>query len=258
MLWHQSVSRYLLLLLELTHLLFKTSLLSCWIRNHELKAKLLVLGSLPYVNLTSNNPEREIDNSRQNNYNNQNQRGRGGGCGNRGGRGNNNWANRSKSQCQICTKFGHTASKCFFRYAPSWNNLPQSGFYPSKFPQSSNNSSVSQMSAMVASPDLNVDSNWYPDSGAMNHLTNNFNNLSTRSENGEGSQIYVANGSCLPILHYGSASLSSLNNNRSLVLQNLLHVPSITKNLISVSQFARDNSVFFEFHPIFCYVKDPG
>jgi hypothetical protein len=39
------------------------------------------------------------------------------------------------------------------------------------------------------------------------------------------------------------------------VLHNLLHVPSITKNLISVSKFARDNHVFFEFHPNFCLVK---
>ena len=39
------------------------------------------------------------------------------------------------------------------------------------------------------------------------------------------------------------------------MLHNLLHVPSITKNLISVSKFARDNHVFFEFHPNFCLVK---
>jgi len=35
----------------------------------------------------------------------------------------------------------------------------------------------------------------------------------------------------------------------------LLHVPSITKNLISVSQFLKDNSVYFEFHPSLCFVK---
>ena len=32
-------------------------------------------------------------------------------------------------------------------------------------------------------------------------------------------------------------------------------MPHITKNLISVSQFAKDNRVFFEFHPNFCAVK---
>ncbi|RDY14856.1 hypothetical protein CR513_00004, partial [Mucuna pruriens] len=38
-------------------------------------------------------------------------------------------------------------------------------------------------------------------------------------------------------------------------LQNLLLVPAVTKNLISASQFARDNSVYFEFHPTFCLFK---
>lgn len=33
-------------------------------------------------------------------------------------------------------------------------------------------------------------------------------------------------------------------------------MPDITKNLLSVSQLAKDNSVFFEFHPTVCFVKD--
>lgn len=32
-------------------------------------------------------------------------------------------------------------------------------------------------------------------------------------------------------------------------------MPAITKNLISISKFAKDNAVFFEFHPDFCHVK---
>lgn len=31
-------------------------------------------------------------------------------------------------------------------------------------------------------------------------------------------------------------------------LDSLMHVPNITKNLISVSKFAHDNNVFFEFY----------
>ena len=39
--------------------------------------------------------------------------------------------------------------------------------------------------------------------------------------------------------------------------QNLhVHVPSITKNQISVSQFTKSNKVLFQFHPTFCYVKN--
>lgn len=59
------------------------------------------------------------------------------------------------------------------------------------------------MSAMVASFDLNIDSNWYPNSGAANHLTHSLSNLSTGFEYGGEHQIYSANESGLPILHYG-------------------------------------------------------
>ncbi|TYJ95829.1 putative copia-like retrotransposon Hopscotch polyprotein [Cucumis melo var. makuwa] len=52
-----------------------------------------------------------------------------------------------------------------------------------------------EMSAMVASYDLNVDSNWYPNLGATNHLIHNLSNLSTRSEYGGGHHIYAPNGS---------------------------------------------------------------
>jgi len=41
-------------------------------------------------------------------------------------------------------------------------------------------------------------------------------------------------------------------------LQHLLHVPTISKNLLSVSRFACDNHVFFEFHADICLVKHQG
>lgn len=39
------------------------------------------------------------------------------------------------------------------------------------------------------------------------------------------------------------------------ILDNILHVPIIIKNLLSVSQYAIDNQDFFEFHPNYCLVK---
>lgn len=50
------------------------------------------------------------------------------------------------------------------------------------------------------------------------------------------------NGICLPISHVGSNSF--VTNPRVLHLQNLLLVPSITKNLISISQFCTDKWFF--------------
>lgn len=42
----------------------------------------------------------------------------------------------------------------------------------------------------------------------------------------------------------------------TLLLKNLLHVPHLTKNLLSVHQFCADNQVFCEFHSSFFCVKD--
>ncbi|KAL4353691.1 hypothetical protein GQ457_06G010260 [Hibiscus cannabinus] len=56
------------------------------------------------------------------------------------------------------------------------------------------------------------------------------------------------------ITHVGFGSLST--GDKSLRLCNLLCVPDIKKNLFYVSQFARDNNVFFEFHPHKYCVKD--
>lgn len=39
-------------------------------------------------------------------------------------------------------------------------------------------------------------------------------------------------------------------------LSDVLRVSSICKYLLSVSQFVRENNVFFEFHPYHCLVKD--
>jgi hypothetical protein len=43
---------------------------------------------------------------------------------------------------------------------------------------------------------------------------------------------------------------------RYLVLQNVLHVPSTHKNLISIHHFALDNDTFIEFHPYFFLIND--
>jgi len=41
-------------------------------------------------------------------------------------------------------------------------------------------------------------------------------------------------------------------------LKHLIHVPTISKKLLSVSRFARDNNVFFDFHVDTCLVKRQG
>ena len=39
-------------------------------------------------------------------------------------------------------------------------------------------------------------------------------------------------------------------------LSNVLHVPHITKLLLSIQKFSHDNHVYFEFHASMFYMKD--
>lgn len=69
-------------------------------------------------------------------------------------------------------------------------------------------------------------------------------------------KVVVGNGNSLAIKIVGNSKFkSSYEANSHLHLVDILHVPYITKNLILVSKFSKDNKVYFEFHPNTCFVK---
>ena len=68
----------------------------------------------------------------------------------------------------------------------------------------------------------------------------------------------IGNGSGLYIKNVGTAVYTNPFNHCTFSLNNLFHVPHITKHLLNVSRFALDNDVFFEFHPHHCFVKKQG
>jgi histone deacetylase 1/2 len=66
----------------------------------------------------------------------------------------------------------------------------------------------------------------------------------------------MGNGQGVSISSLGQSHFTSPHNPAMhLHLKDLLHVPHISKNLLSVSKFAQDNNVIFEFHPYTCFVK---
>lgn len=95
---------------------------------------------------------------------------------------------------------------------------------------------------------------WFPDSGATNHVTNDLQNLREVTQHTGKNKLFMGNGMSVPVDNVGSSSF--VHSNRVFHLKNVLHVPRICKNLMSVAQFANDNCVYFEFHPLYCFVKD--
>lgn len=95
-----------------------------------------------------------------------------------------------------------------------------------------------------AGPD---DSEWYVDSSATTHITTDLSNLQVQNDYTGTDNVTVGNGSSLPISYVGQASIPSCSSSQSLLLNNILYVPSITKNLLSISQFTKDNMCYLNF-----------
>lgn len=132
---------------------------------------------------------------------------------------------------------------------------------PQSFNSTVSNSVPSRPQAHFTSSDQSKvqarnDQAWYPDSGATNHVTHNPNNLLDSISLPGSDQVLLGNGQGLSITSIGNIHFTSPHSPQTtLALKNLLLVPEITKNLLSVSQFAKDNGVYFKFHPTFCLVK---
>ncbi|KAD2394048.1 hypothetical protein E3N88_41025 [Mikania micrantha] len=98
------------------------------------------------------------------------------------------------------------------------------------------------------------DQNWYMDSGATSHMTNTSGNLSSYDNKSIFRNIVVGNGAQIPIQGTGNQTLPKPY--PPLHLTNVLHVPHLIKNLLSVRRLTTDNNITIEFDPYGFDVKD--
>lgn len=87
--------------------------------------------------------------------------------------------------------------------------------------------------------------NWVVDSGASHHLTTDLNNLALHSEYNGTKKVTIGNGKTLPISHIGSSVMSA--SNSRLIFKDILCVPNVVNNLLSVHSITKNNSVLVEF-----------
>jgi hypothetical protein len=90
-----------------------------------------------------------------------------------------------------------------------------------------------------------VDTNWYIDTGATDHITGELSKLSTHEHYKGRDQVHNASGQGMAIKHIGHSILPTPH--RSIHLHNILHVPSASKNLLSAHKIALDNNAFVAF-----------
>ena len=73
----------------------------------------------------------------------------------------------------------------------------------------------------MATPDTMIDSSWYVDSGAINHVTAEMNNLSLKKPYEGQEKLMIGNGKSLDITHIGHLYLP-IPYAKSLHLKNIL------------------------------------
>jgi hypothetical protein len=113
--------------------------------------------------------------------------------------------------CQVCGKKNHTAAECWHRFDESYTS--------------------DQKFAHAASSFGNVDTNWYMDSGATDHITGELEKLTVRNKYQGGDQIHMVSGAGMDISHIGHDVVNTPH--RLIQLNNILYVPRARKKSYS-------------------------
>ncbi|XP_074293032.1 uncharacterized protein LOC141619924 [Silene latifolia] len=179
-----------------------------------------------------------------------------------------NWAWVPLPQWPATSQQGWTAPPCPYPtsgWTPSAANIapgilgprPQQAFLaqPGVFGMPPGALVPTDLAAVMQSLNLQQpDDNYYMDTGASSHMNSNNGNLVSYSPLSGNRGTVVGNGNTIPIRGVGNTTFPFPAKN--IHLNNVLHVPHLIKNLISVRKFTVDNFVSVEFDPFGFTVKD--
>jgi hypothetical protein len=98
------------------------------------------------------------------------------------------------------------------------------------------------------------DQQWLADSGANAHITNQLGNLQIQQPFQQAEEVAVGNGTGLTIENTGSTFLHTPKT--TFQLQNVLHCPQASANLLSIQKFCHDNLCYFVLTSSHYFVKD--
>lgn len=172
----------------------------------------------------------------------------------------------TRPTCQLCGKYGHVIVDCWHRFDETYTFTPaQTNDIESTTASIDKHVEVSTypqaMALMAHAHEYSLPTDLksracFPNTGASHHLTFNPCFLHSKKVYNGMSHVNVANGQSLPITCVGSANVSSLSClSFGTILNDIILVPCVTRNLLSYSEFSKDNKVVFEFYANKCLVK---
>ncbi|KAA5587855.1 hypothetical protein F3H15_36800, partial [Pseudomonas aeruginosa] len=137
-------------------------------------------------------------------------------------------------KCYKCKKIGHFKNQCP-ELKEKQVNAFSAAFFHSEFNRE----------------------DWYIDSGASAHMTSSKENLLQVRKVHDMKEIIVANNMTVPVVCAGNSQITTVVNNPQfdIKVNNILYIPNLTTNLLSVSQLiARGNKVSFKSDV--CYIHN--
>jgi len=138
--------------------------------------------------------------------------------------------------CQFCNKVGHTTKICY----------RIKGFPKRNGPKPTTNVANHHFAAQNA--------NWIMHTGASHHISQDLQQLTLANSYPRADQVVVGDGTGLKITHTGNSIIHTPS--KPLHLNQVLCVPNIKSNLLSVSKLCQSNSCSVEFFPNHFVVKN--
>lgn len=138
-------------------------------------------------------------------------------------------------KCYRCKQIGHYKNQCTQIQGTKTNN--------------------SNVFSAFFSREICKTDDWHLDSGASVHITSNVNNIRNPSENTSIREITAANNGVMPVLCSGDVDIVTITSKcrNNITVKDVLCVPSITTNLLSVSKLIQ-NGNRVDFQKTCCYI----
>ena len=182
----------------------------------------------------------------------------------RGRHGNQSSGNREQNtssdvECWNCGEKGHMSKECPKKRANKGKGKKQHNNYASSSRNNDDDYSEQlfvmqhMVNAMTADVHASEDV-WYVDSGASNHMTSRGEWFRDLKELNAPGYVETGDDTAHPIAHIGKVPLN-MQDGKVKYLADVLHVPNITKNLVSVGQMI-EQGLQVRFNPNGCFVED--
>ena len=97
------------------------------------------------------------------------------------------------------------------------------------------------------------DNSWIIDFGATDHMTSKSQLFNTYTPSPSNKKIAVANGSLATV-----ASFEDIYITPTFILKNVLHVPKLSANLVSIQKLTHDLKCYAIFFPSYCVLQEQG